>query len=311
MAIENLPQSPIPERERESRSVQAEHLPDELLPYPQWVCWRYVDRGEGRKPDKQPVNPRNLANAGVHWANTWATFEVAYTAYLRHVRDGISGIGFVLTTCDPYVAVDIDSCVDGEEIDDRAVRIIEELRSYTEVSPSGHGLRILLASPEFHDNARKAAIEVYSQSRYVTITGGHVTGTPNTISVASAELITALLPPPEQTSKPPTYARRPGQLPIGDMGLWERIFTHDKYGQQHLQRFYGDTSLDRGDHSFTVIRLLNCLARWTQCDPARMRSMMLLSQLANEKWFDKRGAGDWLDHQIADAIVYTESRKAK
>ncbi len=48
---------------------------------------------------------------------------------------------------------------------------------------------------------------------------------------------------------------------MGDMELWERIFSHDKYGQQHLQRFYGDTSHDRGDHSFTVIRLLNCLAR--------------------------------------------------
>lgn len=28
----------------------------------------------------------------------------------------------------------------------------------------------------------------------------------------------------------------------------------------------GDTSLDRGDHSLTVIRLLNCLARWTGGD---------------------------------------------
>ena len=49
---------------------------------------------------------------------------------------------------------------------------------------------------------------------------------------------------------------------------------------------------------FTVIRLLNCLARWTQCDPTRMRRMMLLSPLANDKWFEKRGGGDWLDYQI-------------
>jgi hypothetical protein len=40
-----------------------------------------------------------------------------------------------------------------------------------------------------------------------------------------------------------------------------------------------------------------------------MRSMMLLSPLANQKWFEKRGAGDWLDHQIADAIVYVSGRK--
>ena len=88
------------------------------MPYPQWVCWRYVDRGEGRKPDKQPVNPRNLANAGVHWANTWTTFDVAYAAYLRHVKEGINGIGFVLTPDDPYVAVDIDGCVQEKEIEE-------------------------------------------------------------------------------------------------------------------------------------------------------------------------------------------------
>lgn len=93
------------------------------------------------------------------------------------------------------------------------------------------------------------------------------------------------------------------------MELWERIFAHDKYGQQHLQRFFGDTSLDRHDQSFAVIRLLNCLARWTQCDPVKMRSMILMSQLANDKWFEKRGAGDWLDHEIADAITYVQGSK--
>ena len=99
---------------------------------------------------------------------------MAYATYLRHVKDGISGIGFVLTPEDPYVAVDIDGCVQEQEIEARAARIIEELKSYTEISPSGHGIRILLASPEFHDNARTAAIEVYSHSRYVTVTGHHV-----------------------------------------------------------------------------------------------------------------------------------------
>ena len=308
MPIESKPQSLIPGSEHESRGIRAEHIPQELMSYPQWVCWRYVGRGEGRKPDKQPVNPRTLANAGVHWTNTWATFDVAYKAYLRHIKDGITGIGYVLTPEDPYVAVDIDSCVDGDEIEDRAVQIIEELKSYTEISPSGHGLRILLNSSEFHDNARTSAIEVYSQGRYVTITGRHVAGTPDKISVASAAQIAVLVPQPEQASKPSANTSRPEQYLVGDKELWERIFVHDKYGQQHLKRFYGDTSLDRNDHSFTVIRLLNCLARWTQCDPLKMRSMMLMSHLANDKWFQKRGTGDWLDLQIADAIAYVSGR---
>src|SRR5687767_8463669 len=77
----------------ERRGVRADTIPQELMAYPQWVCWRYIDRGEGRKPDKQPVNPRTLANAGVHWANTWTSFDEAYAAYLRHCIQQVHGIG--------------------------------------------------------------------------------------------------------------------------------------------------------------------------------------------------------------------------
>jgi primase-polymerase (primpol)-like protein len=81
MPGEILPLS-LPERTEYGRyEIQEDYIPSELLTYAQWDCWRYVDRGEGRKPDKQPVNPRSLANAGVHWTNTWAPFEIAYATY--------------------------------------------------------------------------------------------------------------------------------------------------------------------------------------------------------------------------------------
>jgi putative DNA primase/helicase len=151
------------------------------------------------------------------------------------------------------VAVDLDSCVHKEIIESTAAQIINELGSYTEISPSGQGIRILLACPEFHDNARREAIEVYSHSRYVTITGHHVAGTPSAISPVSPDVITSLLPPvPEHTSSTPSRTPRSEQSHVGDAELWERIFAHDKYGSQHLKRFQGDTSLDRGDHSFMV-----------------------------------------------------------
>jgi putative DNA primase/helicase len=298
--------------QQELHPVLAEQIPHELVTYPQWVCWRYIARGEGRKPDKQPVNPRTLANAGVHWANTWTSFDEAFATYLRHGNQRLHGIGFVLTQDDPYVAVDLDSCVHDEELDQQAIETVDMLKSYTEISPSGQGLRILVACPAFHNNRRREAVEVYSHNRYVTITGHHVAGTPPTISSVPPELIATLMPSlPEQDLLTQTQAASVKQYAVGTMELWERIFAHDKYGHQHLQRFQGDTALDRGDHSFTVIRLLNCLARWTQGDAAKMRSMMLLSPLANEKWFEKRGGGDWLDYQIADAIAYVRGRKGK
>ena len=195
--------------------VTYEKVPLELRGYSQWICWRYVDRGQGRKPDKPPVNPRNLATAGVHWANTWTTFEQAYTTYLRHCRQQVHGVGFVLTPQDPYVAVDLDNCVHEDGIESTAAQIVHELGSYTEISPSGHGIRVLLACPGFHDNARREVIEVYSHSRYVTVTGHHVSGTPASISVAPPDVIAALVPPvPEQASSPHHQASRQEHLSL-------------------------------------------------------------------------------------------------
>lgn len=231
MPIEKLPGALVPGNKHERQGIQADHIPQERMPYPQWVCWRYVDRGEGRKPDKQPVNPHNLANAGVHWANTWTTFDVAYATYLQHCKQDLNGIGFVLTTNDPYVAVDIDGRVQEVEIEARAAQIIEELKSYTEISPSGRGIRILLVNPEFLDNVRTAAIEIHSHNRYVTITGNHIDGTLPHIAPVSSDLIASVLPPsPEQVSSPNAQAFGQKQYSTSDMELWERIFAHDKYG---------------------------------------------------------------------------------
>src|SRR5262245_32541018 len=124
MPVEHLRDRATPDLAKERLMIHQEHVPCELFDFTQWVCWRYVDRGEGRKPDKQPVNPRTLANAGVHWANTWTTFEEAYATYLRHCNHIIHGIGFVLTPNDPYVAVDLDTCIHEEGIEDTAAQII-------------------------------------------------------------------------------------------------------------------------------------------------------------------------------------------
>ena len=123
--------------------VRPEHIPQQLRRCAQWICWRYVDRGEGKKPDKQPVNPHSshkLANAGVHWPNTWTNFEHAYMTYLAYRNRGLRGVGFVLTKNDPFVAIDIDNCVSAGELSLEAQTIVS---SYTEISPSGHGLRTL------------------------------------------------------------------------------------------------------------------------------------------------------------------------
>jgi putative DNA primase/helicase len=299
-----MPADAQPEH-RGNLPVLYEQIPRELLEYPQWVCWRYVERGPNRKPDKQPVNPWTLHNAGVHWANTWSTCQHVYMTYLMYAKRGINGIGFVVTKDDPFVGVDIDNCFADNRFTLEAQEIVQHLGSYTEVSPSGRGLRILIACADYLENRRTRALEIYSHSRFLTLTGNRVEGAPATITQVMKEQITALTTDPATELKAQAVQpREPIPCRFDGMQLWTHIFEHDQYGAQHLKRFLGDTSFDRGDHSFAVIRLLNSLARWTKGDAVKMRSMMLLSPLVNEKWFSKRGTGDWLDHQIADAIRY-------
>src|SRR4051812_11447345 len=101
---------------------------------------------------------RRNDTGGVHWPNTWSRFEIAYQTYLTYHQRGIQGLEFVLTLDDPYVA-------------------IATLNSYTEVSPSGQGIRILLACPDFRHNLRRPQLELYSHARYVTIMGYHMAET--------------------------------------------------------------------------------------------------------------------------------------
>lgn len=287
--------------------VVPEPIPNILKQYTQWVCWHYMDTGRD-KPEKQPLNPKTLGHAGVGWANTWSSFEKAYSVYCSNPTKQIDGIGFVLTKNDPLVAIDIDKCVSQGGIAPEAISVIDKLCSYTEISPSGKGLRILVLCPKFQENARQRSIEIYSHDRWVSITGHHLAHTPNEIVQVSVDTLRSLLP--ERTVPTPT-ATQALQIPATDEQLWARIFTHDKFGAQHQRRFQGDTSLDGGDHSMTVIRLLNCLARWSRGDTVRMRRMILQSPLANAKWLEKRGAQDWLDYQIVDAIAYVQGHKRR
>jgi len=317
----------VPENYTNGEVIPA-NLPPMLLEYPQWVCWRYQSRGEGKKPMKAPVNPRTLGSAGVGWPSTWGTLEQALAAYAAHKSAGLDGIGFMLTREDPFLGVDIDGCIDAGALDARARQIMAALPSYTEVSPSGRGLRILVTCPGFAENKRTAQLELYSHSRFLTLTGWRLPGASaiipvSTITIAAMineAIITNGAVPDDtiamdgETSTPAAndpQSRRPhaeGHRPNDPSMLWAHIFKHDRYGADHQRRFQGDLALDNHDHSLAVIRLLNCLARWTQGDATLMRQLMLQSPLANEKWFSRRGQVDWLDYQIANAIAYTRRK---
>lgn len=170
------------------------NIPDELKQYSQWVNWQLVTRKEEGKPTKPPYKP-NGQLAKTNNSLTWSTFPMVESAAPQH-----DGIGFVLTKNDPFIGLDFDNCrcpaFDSDpEISGglnlvlpHVAEYVRKLNSYTEVSPSGKGIRIILKGTLPLEGNHKGPIEAYHSDRYVTMTGHIVDGFPRTIEPRQVEV---------------------------------------------------------------------------------------------------------------------------
>lgn len=171
----------VPTGMKARNHVEASAIPAELRERRQWVVWRYEER-DG-KPTKVPYNARTGGKALSTKPATWSPFDVAL-----QVRERYDGIGFVFSKDDPYVGIDLDHARDaetGEITAPWAEEVLRRLDSYTEVSPSGTGLHVIVRGElpgkgikEDRDDGTR--IEIYDRSRYFTCTGQHIAG-PTTI----------------------------------------------------------------------------------------------------------------------------------
>lgn len=165
-------------------------LPAALRPLaasPHWVTWRWVTRAGGRR-DKPPFNPRNpAAFASTRRPDSWAGFDLAAAAVARNQADGV---GYVLLLDERLIALDLDDCRDPRtgELAPWAIALVEEADSYTEITPSGTGLRILglneSIAASLHHTIRKepGQVEIYHRCpRFITVTGARQSDTPDAL----------------------------------------------------------------------------------------------------------------------------------
>ena len=151
----------------------------------QWLCWRSEER-DG-KPTKIPYSPATGQRASSTSPDTWSSYSEAVSACQEH---GYEGIGFVFTPEDDLCGVDLDGCLDPQtgEMEPWAQEIIEELDSYAEISPSGTGVHVLVRGELPEGRNRKGRFEAYDRGRYFTVTGKHLSGTPQSIESRQEEL---------------------------------------------------------------------------------------------------------------------------
>ena len=157
-------------------------IPQELKDINRWVLWKSKQDEKGRWT-KVPYQAGG-GKAKTNDLKTWSTFDEAWEKY---ETGDYSGVGIVLNG-DGLVGVDLDKCRPDGALAQEAIDTIKRLDAYTEVSPSGNGIRIFVRGDLPVDGKRKGPVEVYKKGRFLTVTGKAHPDCPKTIPNRTAEL---------------------------------------------------------------------------------------------------------------------------
>jgi primase-polymerase (primpol)-like protein len=89
-------------------------------------------------------------------------------------------VGYVFSADDPFTGIDLDGCLNPQtgELASWAQDIVQRMATYAEVSPSGTGVKLWVRARMSGSRHKKrlseaAALEVYDQGRFFTVTGRH------------------------------------------------------------------------------------------------------------------------------------------
>lgn len=176
-------------------NIDYTYIPDALTSRDQWVVWRAEQRGD--KTTKVPYNARTGQLAKSDDADTWASYNDAVGAAVD-----FDGIGYVFSPNDPFTGIDLDDCIADGEVAPWAKTILLSLNSYSEVSPSGTGIKVWVeGTTPTSAKPRKekipvdlipadvpGSIEIYSTTRFFTVTGWHVEDMPREIQIGNGAL---------------------------------------------------------------------------------------------------------------------------
>ncbi len=280
--------------------IYPDNIPDLLKVGVRHVTWRSV--GRNGTATKVPYIPGTDKKAESDEPETWRTFEEAAAAWKR---GGYAGIGRMFHADDGLVGIDIDKCRDPvtEEIAAWALPIIRAVNSYTEVSPSGTGVKIWARGPLPPVGRVKAygtgQVEMYCFGRYFTQTGWPLEDTPRTVedrpdAIAAVHRMVfgdGAKSTPKNTETADTHL-----ADVPDDEILEALFS-EKNGEKWKRLWDGDCS-DYANEAGQVNRnsvdlaLCNKLAFYTGRDADRMDQLFRESGLMRPKWDRAARAGE-------------------
>jgi primase-polymerase (primpol)-like protein len=283
-------------------------LLQELQAYPNWVLWRREHE------TKVPYHPSGRYRASSTNPHTWGTLQEALSTL---DAGGFAGLGFMLDPRRiPLTFIDLDHCLSRDFptksimdlCDQRIFDMVCGVCSYTEVSPSGEGLHILVRG-RLPNNLKTQGIEMYDHARYFTVTGKHLAGTFRTIEPRQEELTRLFEAYAPQTrvewqGKEPEEPCHPlaktGEVTHHVVELpWRAYFD-----PRLMELLRGETTRYGGDASRADFALLAKLLYWTGDNIELTKRLFLDSPLGQRekngrrKATDKRGSGTYVDMTI-------------
>jgi putative DNA primase/helicase len=222
---------------------------------------------------------------------------------------------------DKLVVIDLDECRDPNTgaVEEWASRIVAELDTYTEASPSGKGLRLVAygRKPD-RERSKRGNVEIYdgltkagkAGGRYLTFTGQRLLRTPAEISERQEAIVTVyereLKTPQPRTKKvhatepaaaftaginePSVVPPAPG--PPTPLGTDQELIARAKAarnGGKFSQLWAGDWS-DYPSQSEADLALCSILLYWTGGDRDRVERLFGQSELGKRaKWTEREG----------------------
>ena len=289
--------------------------------YKQFVLYKLIPQENG-KSKKIPVNPftRVPFVKGENWQQDPSKMTDFATASANLVAG--YGVGFLFTPDDPFFFLDIDACLnpDGRTWSPLATELCRLLPgAAVEVSSSGSGLHIFgTGSPSVeHANKNTALnIELYTQWRFVALTGTGIVGDASTPQGANISAVASKYFPAAAAVNRALWSSAPvaeWNGPADDSELLAKILSANaatsvfggksnfqalwECDEDALSKMYPDS--DRTfDASGADAALAQHLAFWTGNNCDRILLLMWQSELVRSKW----ERDDYLERTILRAI---------
>lgn len=275
--------------------MKYENIPQKLKDTELFCLWRY----EGK--DKVPYQP-NGRKASVSNPSTFYDFDTIIDA----LTDEYDGIGILLRKC---TAEDLDDCIKGGVISPFAREIIDRMDTYTEISPSGTGIRIVAYAPKlkydkkkYYVNNRKIHMEIYvagETDKFVTITGNVIRDAD--IEDRSEEIQSILddymLRPPVSQG---TAADAPGSFLSDESVIGKALDSRqaDKFEALWKGKWQGRYD----SQSEADLALCEILAFWCGGDKEQIDRLFRESELNRPKWDERRGAMTYGEMTVSKAV---------